>query len=134
MTGRSFAAAHQQRGNGSSPDKVDTGMILKCARKVAEVRPDFIFIRTTMCSAAESRTMRRRSLLIPLWPSLGTDCRSASDEASGRSTPCRAVLFVLRLDLFACLGPVVIGPFAQLIEVAAHRQCLAAVHRDGLAV
>src|SRR5258707_5241682 len=49
-------------------------------------------------------------------------------------SPCSFVLFVLRLDGFACLDPVGVGPVAQLIEISAHRQCLAAVHRDGLAV
>src|SRR6266436_3540755 len=51
-----------------------------------------------------------------------------------RLPPRGAVLFVLRLDRVARLGPVRVGPVAQLIEVAAHRQRLAAVHRDGLAV
>src|SRR5260221_13693790 len=51
-----------------------------------------------------------------------------------RLPPRGAVLFVLRLDRIARLGPVRVGPVAQLIEVAAHRQRLAAVHRDGLAV
>src|ERR1700732_1474283 len=50
------------------------------------------------------------------------------------SSPRGAVLFVLRLDLLARRGPVGIGPIAQLIEVAACRQRLAAVPRDGLAV
>src|SRR5579864_7000614 len=50
------------------------------------------------------------------------------------SAPCGAVLFVLCLDRLAGLFPVGVGPVAQLVEVAAHRQRLAAVHRDGLAV
>src|SRR6202790_4336151 len=62
--------------------------------------------------------------------------RSASRcTASGQVSPPRgAVLFVLRLDLLARLGPVGVGPVAPLIEVAAHRQHLAAIHGDGLAV
>ena len=48
--------------------------------------------------------------------------------------PRGAVLFVLRLDRVARRGPVGIAPVAQLIKIAAHRQRLAAVHRDGLAV
>src|SRR6185437_2672581 len=49
-------------------------------------------------------------------------------------SPGRAVLFILRLDRTARLGEVGIGPVAQLIEVPAHRQCLDAVHGDGLAI
>jgi len=48
--------------------------------------------------------------------------------------PRHPVLFVLRLDGVAGLGPVGVGPVAQLIEIAAHRQRLAAIHRDGLAI
>src|SRR5258708_31617080 len=58
----------------------------------------------------------------------------SQDDQKGGSPPCRAVLFVLRLDGVARLGPVGVRPVAQLIEVAAHRHRLDAVHRDGLAV
>src|SRR5579883_1183030 len=44
------------------------------------------------------------------------------------------ILFVLRLDLFARLLPVLVAPVAQLVEIAAHGERLAAVHRNGLAV
>src|SRR5258708_408391 len=54
--------------------------------------------------------------------------------AHSLSSPRSPVLFVLRLDGVAGLGPVGVGPVAQLIEIAAHGQRLAAVHRDGLAV
>src|SRR6185437_234280 len=50
------------------------------------------------------------------------------------SSPCRAILFVLRLDGLARLGPVVVAPVAELVEVAAHREPLRAVHCDGLAI
>src|SRR4051795_7982652 len=50
------------------------------------------------------------------------------------SPPCSPVLFVLRLDGVAGLGPVGVGPVAQLVEIAAHGERLAAIHRDGLAV
>src|ERR1700744_4088907 len=50
---------------------------------------------------------------------------------AGTSPARRAILFVLRLDRLARLGPVGIGPVAQLVEIAAHRQRLRAVHRDG---
>src|SRR6266404_7210161 len=49
-----------------------------------------------------------------------------------KSPPCGAVLFVLRLDRIARMGPVGVGPVAQRIEVTARCQRLAAIHRDGL--
>src|SRR4051812_36620951 len=48
--------------------------------------------------------------------------------------PLGAIFFVLRLDGVARLLPVGVFPAAKLVEVAAHRQRLCAVHRDGLAI
>src|SRR3954447_19962134 len=60
---------------------------------------------------------------------------SIGDAGTGASAAARgAILVVLRLDGLLGLAPVVVAPIAQLIEVAAHRQRLRAVHRDGLAV
>src|SRR6185437_15174319 len=59
---------------------------------------------------------------------------SLSLLAMTRSPPCRAVLLVLRLDGLARLGPVVIAPVAELVEIPAHREGLRAVHRNGLAI
>src|SRR5438874_13764361 len=47
--------------------------------------------------------------------------------------PLRPVLLVLRLDRVPRIGPVVVAPVAELVEIAAHRQRLGAVHGDGLA-
>src|SRR5262249_15676836 len=71
-------------------------------------------------------------ITVPRQPSF----RLHADEPlqSSRSSPCRAVLFALRLDGLARLGPVVVTPVAQLVEIAAHRKRLRAVHGDGLAV
>ena len=55
-------------------------------------------------------------------------------DVRGELPPSRAVLLVLRLDQVPGLGPVGILPVAQRIKVAAHRQRLAAIHGDGLAV
>src|ERR1700716_1476893 len=61
--------------------------------------------------------------------------KSGYDEREDVDLPPRgAVLVVLGLDGVAGLAPVGVGPVAQLIEVAAHGQRLAAVHGNGLAV
>ncbi|MCP1837604.1 transposase InsO family protein [Bradyrhizobium sp. USDA 4538] len=56
------------------------------------------------------------------------------EEQARASAPRRAVLLVLGLDRLARLGPVVVAPVAQLVEIAAHGERLRAVHGDGLAV
>src|SRR5579872_1939060 len=58
-------------------------------------------------------------------------CEGIAAKALGS---CGAVLVVLRLDLFARLLPVGVGPVAQLIEIPAHGERLAAIHRNGFAV
>src|SRR3954447_11401690 len=49
------------------------------------------------------------------------------------SPPLRSVLLVLRHDALARGFPVVFAPVAELVEIAAHRERLRAVHGDGLA-
>src|SRR3954469_17969839 len=45
-----------------------------------------------------------------------------------RSAPLGPVLLVLRHDGLACCFPVVVGPVAELVEIAAHGERLRAVH------
>src|SRR5947209_4136552 len=49
------------------------------------------------------------------------------------SSPLGSILLVLLLDRIPRLGPVVVAPVAELVEIAAHGERLCAVHGDGLA-